>query len=387
MERNLKDEGALIISIVDWLNFMKVGILTFHHVYNYGALLQVYALQKAIAGLSHEPVIIDVHPFPACSPIWRTGWGLKNGAFIRRIPAKLGEYKKHLKFDRFRNQHLFLTQQYNTLKDALRSESAFDALVVGSDQIWNSKYSEKSLRLYLLADACALPILKISYAACCGNPDQSIESFNGSREFINHFTSVSVRNLFTKQFIERLGVYHSNIVTDPTLLINWERAFSSKPLMQLPSQYIFVYGFNKLTSEIVLKLKNELHYPIVAVGMENQHEMKNADFMIHDAGPKEWLGLIKNASFVCTKSFHGMLLSMKYERQFIGVIEKPPGMFRLKDAAHRYGVSNRLVACVEDISKNNLLKSPIDYRRVSRKIEDHCKESMDFLKKALKFAT
>lgn len=38
---------------------MKIGILTFHRVYNYGAVLQSYALQKVIKQLGYDVEIID----------------------------------------------------------------------------------------------------------------------------------------------------------------------------------------------------------------------------------------------------------------------------------------------------------------------------------------
>ena len=40
---------------------MKVGILTFHNAYNYGAVLQTYATQEYVRGLGHEVEVIDYH--------------------------------------------------------------------------------------------------------------------------------------------------------------------------------------------------------------------------------------------------------------------------------------------------------------------------------------
>jgi hypothetical protein len=41
---------------------MKIGVLTFHHVLNYGALLQVYALCEALKSMGHESFLIDYQP-------------------------------------------------------------------------------------------------------------------------------------------------------------------------------------------------------------------------------------------------------------------------------------------------------------------------------------
>ena len=40
---------------------MKIGIITFHNAYNYGAVLQAFATQSYIESLGHEAEIIDYH--------------------------------------------------------------------------------------------------------------------------------------------------------------------------------------------------------------------------------------------------------------------------------------------------------------------------------------
>jgi hypothetical protein len=362
---------------------MKVGIFTFHHVYNYGALLQAYALKKAISELGHEPLIFDLRPFQSSKSYWSSGWGIKRKLLLRRIEPKYKEFLKRKRFSAFRVQHLNLTKKYKTLKEAINMELGLEALVVGSDQVWNSKYSENALRTYLLTDAQSLKIPKISYAACCGNPEQPQELFVSLKNHFHRFTSISVRNSFTRKFVEDLTGLNCSIVADPTVLFEWNGAFQSEPLPDFPSQYIFVYGFGELTSHIVLQVKRKLCLPVVAVGMENEYELKGADILVHDAGPKEWLLMLKNATYVCTKSFHGMLLAMKCRKPFIAITGKPPGLFRLRDAAERYGVSKRLVATLDDIEDRSLLESPINYSFVSHKLSQHKNQSIEFLKNSL----
>ena len=40
---------------------MKIGILTFHNAYNYGAVLQAYATQEIVKSYGHEVEIINYH--------------------------------------------------------------------------------------------------------------------------------------------------------------------------------------------------------------------------------------------------------------------------------------------------------------------------------------
>ena len=41
---------------------MKIGILTFHCAYNFGAMLQCYALQEFISSLGYETHVINYRP-------------------------------------------------------------------------------------------------------------------------------------------------------------------------------------------------------------------------------------------------------------------------------------------------------------------------------------
>lgn len=41
---------------------MKIGIITFHWATNYGAVIQAYALQEAVASLGHDVKIINYKP-------------------------------------------------------------------------------------------------------------------------------------------------------------------------------------------------------------------------------------------------------------------------------------------------------------------------------------
>ena len=40
---------------------MKTGLLTFYHIHHYGAMLQAYATERAVASLGSECEIIDYY--------------------------------------------------------------------------------------------------------------------------------------------------------------------------------------------------------------------------------------------------------------------------------------------------------------------------------------
>ena len=130
---------------------MKIATITCHNVYNYGASLQAYALQRYLSQEGHDVEIIDYKPYYLNS---RYNW--------RHIPAesRLYPYKDYVgtqciyfllknrkiyktigrkrKFDDFRQKFLTLTDNTYTSAEELRATPPqADLYIAGSDQIWN----------------------------------------------------------------------------------------------------------------------------------------------------------------------------------------------------------------------------------------------------------
>lgn len=118
---------------------MKIGIITFHFAYNYGAALQAYAMQEHLKQMGHEAYIIDYAPeyhirkysrgrtWNSCftPPLWQ---------FPVKILIKLFrnlEKGKSKSFEAFKTKH-FNLYPYTTTDDF----SFFDCVLLGSDQIW-----------------------------------------------------------------------------------------------------------------------------------------------------------------------------------------------------------------------------------------------------------
>ena len=82
---------------------MKIGILTFHSQINYGALLQVYAMQRVYEALGHDVVVLDRWLDPANGHLLGV-WGERSiKRWIRNVVScfygigYLGCFVRHLK--------------------------------------------------------------------------------------------------------------------------------------------------------------------------------------------------------------------------------------------------------------------------------------------------
>src|SRR5699024_106788 len=66
------------------------------------------------------------------------------------------------------------------------------------------------------------------------------------------------------------------------------------------------------------------------------------------AGPEEFLGFLKNARFLVTNSFHGVALSLLFEKQFF-VYENGGVMSRIDGLLKQTGLLDRKIKMVRDI--------------------------------------
>lgn len=96
---------------------MKVGILTFHHTANYGAVLQSLALSRYIKSLGHDVEIIDYRPEEAEKVHWN------NMRFLKLLPPyrnpkfsliDINAFKRFIKYLKFQEKVYWIFPKYNT---------------------------------------------------------------------------------------------------------------------------------------------------------------------------------------------------------------------------------------------------------------------------------
>lgn len=85
---------------------MKIGILTFHAAYNYGAVLQCYALKEYLSSLGHEVSIVDYRQkyLLTCYKWFNLKSIFKSvidKTFIKQVGVMLTKKRRGKQFDRF----------------------------------------------------------------------------------------------------------------------------------------------------------------------------------------------------------------------------------------------------------------------------------------------
>ena len=301
---------------------MKVGILTFHRAINYGASLQAWALQSYLIELGCECSIIDYR----CALIEETYKPFSLVKFVKSsLPSKISYLLNHIvhfknigrrndKFKEFWNSDLQLTPMEKLYE--------LDAVICGSDQIWNPYLTGGLDSVYTLADNRFDNKIKIAYAVS-GETTNLVKGnvVNDIRNKINDFSALSFRE---PDLVSLFQPYYNGKIeccVDPTFLLEksqWESFSGFDPLIK--ERYIFVYQVvsSEKCFSIAKRLAKEKGAKIVYLNSAFKigQKEKNIPGVV---GPREFVNLIRNAEYVVTTSFHGTALSIILQRQFIFV--------------------------------------------------------------------
>lgn len=316
---------------------MNIKTITCHHVYNYGASLQAYALQHYLESLGNCVEIIDFVPW-FHSIRYNPFYVPKNGkisTIVRFLPFmkyvlpplksyKMGMFKtwgRKKAFDKFEKDYYCLTSyRYKSVEELKANPPTCDVYVAGSDQIWNTYYENGKEPAYYL-DFGDNKIKRISYAASLATSKikEGYDSF--VKEKVERFDAVSVREKTGAYLLKELGIKNVHVVLDPVFLLekeDWVKMAHNGYTYNLkPNSYILVYDFLSNDNQMISFVKSYARkYNLQVVSINDSLVLKYADLNINDAGPLEFLSLIKNAACVIANSFHATAFSVIFEKDF-----------------------------------------------------------------------
>lgn len=367
----------------------KIGLLTFSYGSNFGGTLQCLATYKVLKNILKKDVEV-LNYFPENSYTFKSLYlsGTKtNGKLdLKKLIIKIKNVKKGIKkFEDFRKKELKMTK-YISEKEFLLKTKEYKNLIVGSDQVWNVTGGMRGA--YFFEEI--KNINKISYAACSGRDFFKERDKERLKNAIADFNYISVRNNHTYSFTKRLTGRHTEIVCDPSILYDYKEYLNQKKSKE---KYILTYilgsEINGGHKEVLKKIKQQVgDIKIIAIGIAyagsgSLQFYPWADEVLYDASPEDWLNLINNAEFIYTDSYHGVLFSMKFHKNFLAYYSEKARASRFIDLAERYEVGNWIINTLDDLESKESLKNKINYTKVDKLLGEHRKYSMDFLKKAL----
>ena len=351
---------------------MKVGILTFHRAYNYGAILQAYALQKKLREIGVQSEIIDYLSKEKQKQnklfTYNKQLGLKEN--LIKLAKDCYRMKKNAAFDRFMTEEMCISKKrYSSFEELVQMDrkEPYDVYIVGSDQVWNYKNTlrDPSFLLSFVSD----DEKKCSYAASIGSAKFDEELYVTYEREIEKFRVLSVRE---ESAISEYGFLKQNnakVVVDPTLLLSKEnyKVISNPRILEKKYAFMYTIAGERNLRKFAEKYCKENDLVLV--------DSKKSRVFFQNASPRDFLSFIQYAECIFTNSFHGTALSIVMEKQLITEINTKTSLNnRSGDLLKKLDLLDR------DIDSENFdSRKIIDYARIKLTLEKLRSDSITIL--------
>ena len=332
---------------------MNVGILTFHNAVNYGAVLQCYALSSFLRKSGCNVSVINYcnKDLLSCYKVFDRHRFIKRSTplnMVNRFFTELSLFPYRIRRDIQFSK--FIEEEFNLLDPTPDNMATLDLIVIGSDQVWNTKLTKGFDSYYWGNFRRAKDARLISYAA-------SIEEFWDSNDdgvaknLLRNFDAISVREAKAVNRISKLLPRDDvELSVDPTLLIDkslWSK-IAKGPSIRDP--YILVYQVrsSERVSKIAELVARTLSLKIIYLSA-NVADLNSC--CCHGASPQEYLGLFEHASFVVCSSFHGTVFSMIFEKPFISVKLNDGKDSRVESLLLKVNAHHRFLSNCEEVKQ------------------------------------
>ena len=372
----------------------KIGIFTFYNAQNYGATLQAYALQEKIVSLGYDAEHIrffdKIYDQPASPFVYKVKRiiSISGGHFLKYKKTKEIARKTRFLFESFRKEYIHTSREaYYSIEDLTECNHLYSGFVTGSDMVWSDIGQDLEVYFLTFSDYNK----RIAYAPSITGTDTYSDSKNSEmKRLINGISQLSVREKTGVEYIKRITGRNSFWALDPAFLFSreeWARKLSLTIKKDKPG-YILVYMFDgsKQYSRQISEFANKYNLKIRYVPMnveERFEEISHGRQGVY--GPKEFVDLFLNASFVITNSFHGLVFSLISQVPF-ALVHRGQGNkwheheSRMSSLLELFSIPERYID-----AKNGIPSSFInlDYSNINPLLNHKIDESVLFLNNAL----
>lgn len=323
------------------------AIITLPGEYNYGNIIQRYALKKVLEnnGYNFHSIKLPHH--------------YTDEAYIKK-------YAKNIAFiDKYLGNY-----EYDPIKTL-----GYRNYIVGSDQVWRDWYGGKwsELRPYFLEFLGEKKTNRISYAASFGVGNLNGAGINDNnigqiKDLLSKFNAISVREDSAIEMVYDILEDRSRsieVVLDPTILLlkddyNILINDSESKNHSIPEVFAYLLDDEQYKKDIVKEVTNKSYKKPLIVGVVDKNEYKPIEL---------WLKGFRDSNIVVTDSFHGVVFSIINNTDFIAIGNKGRGLARFESILSILGLSHRLVVS-EDSSDFNIKDiKPIDWDATNKKLD------------------
>ena len=356
---------------------MKIAILTLPLHTNYGGILQAYALQTTLNGFGHEVKVLQkqrYNSYPLSTRVKHGIHQLINGILKLEMPEYVdvqhlvNKKKKEFKIcSRYTQSFIDTYISYQLIQSLYDiKEGEFDAIVVGSDQIWRQLYFtgmwEAPISDAFLKFTRGWDIKRVAYAPSFGLDNISeypSDVIHDCTEMLKSFDAVSVREYSGINICSSFFDTKAMVVVDPTMLLDKEDYISLINDSQRCNGNLLVYVLdcNEKTDRLVYDIASK--YNIQPFFVNSKIDNQSASLNDRIQPPVEqWLKGFRDADFVITDSFHACVFSIIFNKPFVVMGNKERGMARFESLLMMFNQQHRLITTTHNIDEAIITQKP-----------------------------
>lgn len=368
---------------------MKIGIFSLPLNWNYGGILQQCALRRVLKDMGHEVFVFSRR-------MDRDNRLLKGLVIIKWRALKAMSAIPLLRFLPLVGVQPFKARHLPELSDDIFDdasmkrvsiEAGLQAIVVGSDQVWNCRAAPKLHNYFLDFTQGLSNLRRIAYAASFGKSEwlYSPEDTEVCAKLVQHFDAVSVREDSGVELCCKHLNVDADLMPDPALLLTRDGYVEmiSKARVRRSEKVVLTYILDATGSKsrLIRDVAGKLQLSEAPLMPRGRMEAFKWGLKGHHATVEQWLCGFYDADFIVTDSFHGTLFAVLFNKPFIAIANEGRGVARFQSFLTMVGLEDRLV--FENSQYDNLVNKQVDWVGVNDKVYVQRKRALDFIKDGL----
>lgn len=349
---------------------MNIGVITLYDSNNFGAFLQAYALKKVLEQNGHNVYHIKFRPDSKSKRL-----------FYRIRPCKADilhpiNYVIKLAFNK-KKYKIFTGERKEFNIIDIKEENKLDLVILGSDEIWNIKNPNFRNDLFWGNNLKNV----IAYAPSLGSANcNDFQSYKNIVKNLKNIKSIMVRDEKTQKVIKEISSSESELVVDPTFLLNWDNNisyYSNKFIDKYDFILIYGYRFKKHEISAIKKYAKTNNLKVVSACFYYNW----CDYSIN-CSPLDFTAILKKAKCVITTTFHGSIFSIISKKEFVSL----PLTIKTIELLNSLGLEKVIVKSQDFNEKTieNTLMNKIDYNEVNTVLSTKAENSISKLLSAIK---
>lgn len=333
--------------------------------------MTAYALYRLLEKQGLHPVLTDHAPFT------RKAEYLAPHSLSRSFMARHG---------------VAVTAPLATDADLAALNDTLNTFVLGSDQVWRWRYTQKEGSFFFL-DFVRAEKRKIAVSSSIGidKEERPAALQRKAKFYLQRFDAVSVRERSAVDVLKECYNVEADWILDPVFLHGpalFEELADGCPVPPQPYVLSYVLEPDAAIRRYIDTIAAERGLTVINMvdGQKDIEQLKarlGTENVVADLTPEQWVNYICRCSFFVTDSFHGVCFAHLFHKDFVCVAPPVRGLTRFESLLRLTGLTAHLLPpdCPQEAWQQ--ATRPIDWERVQGILDTEREKALGWIKQAL----